>query len=458
MGLRMSLMIKPLLGLGSLSLALSACDVYEGVTPPSEFESAGLAAGQEQPPEAAAPSSDAEGAVTYKLAAKATTPIKLSASSSGKAGGVYLEFAVNSLPQDLTVTIEPATALPYKQLRTEVGAPGEISALGAAVFVGATPAVETLEPFAIFFPLDAESAAAGARGEINVSILALANDLDTKSARITLLSPNDYFYDKETGTISIRTTRFGVYALVKVAKKLTERLERPSTRSPEKFSFSNAVPELKLKGLPGSEQKKSESDSEDDDRSFAAPTSNKVALDVNVDGDGISEYRYVLGHDQAHCDGLTLGAWTAKKQAITDKLGENGIKVLCVQGRTAKGRESPLVPWAWKKNTTAVSLKPDSTTGYDFSSTATKTVTLTVEGKGSVYDIAISDMPDYYGFAGGSFPGTSGTCKAASEDKSCTVVLEFKGTGTGKFMGIARLSYFDGADTQQTFINLTATK
>lgn len=456
-----------------MPLALVACDIYEDVEPPSEFAAAAAADLAAPDPVAVAPKSDANGIVTYALDAEAETPLRVEGSASGAAKGVRLDIPAGALPKDVEVVIEPAVKLPLKQLRTEVGSPAEISEFGASVHVGVTPQLEATEPFTVTMPFDplAEPtlAPAGSGTCPCPSILVLGFDADSSETHVMLLAPGDFKSDEEAKTISFRTKRFGIYAIVTVGDvedSFNERLDRRTSRKPANYGISSIKPKLKLSGLPGSNVKKksavakddAEADDDDEVQTLEAPAAADVELKVKVGGDGVKEYRYALRHDMTSCTDAEYSKYQDVKTKIKERLGENGVKILCVQGRDSKKRESEVEAYVWRKTTTGVALGVDGDTPVTLSTTESTTLTLKVTGDALVYDIEVAETPDFADFVGGSFPGTDGTCKAASEDASCTLVLEFTGTAAGQYSGFFRITYYDGADQQTLLVKVAATK
>ena len=67
-----------------------------------------------------------------------------------------------------------------------------------------------------------------------------------------------------------------------------------------------------------------------------------------------------------------------------------------------------------------------------------------------------------YAFAGGAYPGTSGTVTGTCSDslavdETCTVILEFSPTAAGTFTATLGLSYFNGITTVSGDLDLSGT-
>lgn len=100
---------------------------------------------------------------------------------------------------------------------------------------------------------------------------------------------------------------------------------------------------------------------------------------------------------------------------------------------------------------------------YDFGlvavgGTASKTFTLTNNGTYAASSVVMGGLAAPYGFLGGTYPGTGGTCAASiAGGVSCTVVLAFSPTSTGSFADSLEVSYYNGREVTQATRALTAT-
>lgn len=90
--------------------------------------------------------------------------------------------------------------------------------------------------------------------------------------------------------------------------------------------------------------------------------------------------------------------------------------------------------------------------------TASKTFTLTNNGTYAASSVVMGGLAAPYGFLGGTYPGTGGTCAASiAGGASCTVVLAFSPTSTGSFADSLEVSYYNGREVTQATRALTAT-
>lgn len=92
---------------------------------------------------------------------------------------------------------------------------------------------------------------------------------------------------------------------------------------------------------------------------------------------------------------------------------------------------------------------------YDYGIVATGSVntkSFTVTNSGSVAATGMSDalgLAAPFSFAGGSYPGTAGTCGATlAAGGNCTIIVEYSPVGLGVLSDNIDLSYYDGASLQ----------
>src|SRR6185503_17274357 len=86
--------------------------------------------------------------------------------------------------------------------------------------------------------------------------------------------------------------------------------------------------------------------------------------------------------------------------------------------------------------------------GVGLGSSADRSFTVWNVGGGEASAISFS-LATPFAFAGGSFPGTGGSCGATlASNGTCTVVVRFTPTGATSFTGSLAASYNDGAATQ----------
>jgi len=110
---------------------------------------------------------------------------------------------------------------------------------------------------------------------------------------------------------------------------------------------------------------------------------------------------------------------------------------------------------------TAISIAPatllvSESPQYDFgavfkSSVASKTFTVTNTGDVDATSVAEGSptLVAPFAYAGGTFPGTGGTCDVTVEaDDSCTLVVEFSPTSVGDFTDTIRMTYDNGLGAQ----------
>jgi hypothetical protein len=77
-----------------------------------------------------------------------------------------------------------------------------------------------------------------------------------------------------------------------------------------------------------------------------------------------------------------------------------------------------------------------------------------VSGELPVTGIGFSSTVQPFGYAGGSYPGTGGTCGSSLSSGSCTVVLRFSPTQTGTFTSSRTLNYHDGYSLRSSAFSL----
>ena len=96
------------------------------------------------------------------------------------------------------------------------------------------------------------------------------------------------------------------------------------------------------------------------------------------------------------------------------------------------------------------------TSPYDYgavvqSGTSDHTFTITNTGNLAASSIGITGLSGAFGYKGGSYPGSGGSCGTTlNASISCTVVITFAPSATGSFSSSMVVGYFDGAQTQST--------
>lgn len=89
-----------------------------------------------------------------------------------------------------------------------------------------------------------------------------------------------------------------------------------------------------------------------------------------------------------------------------------------------------------------------------------KTLTFTVQniGSGGASGLGVIGLSAPFGFEGGNFPGTGGTCSTTlAASASCTVVLRFAPTAPGPQSKDVKLSYNSGTGLQNVALSLSGT-
>lgn len=110
-----------------------------------------------------------------------------------------------------------------------------------------------------------------------------------------------------------------------------------------------------------------------------------------------------------------------------------------------------LIAWGFSQAVLTVS----DSSGHDFGSVATsavhsKTFTIThSSGDVSATSLNVLNLSSPFGFKGGTFPGTGGTCGTtlSKETGSCTVVLALNSATSGSWNNTAIFSYYNGSST-----------
>ena len=112
---------------------------------------------------------------------------------------------------------------------------------------------------------------------------------------------------------------------------------------------------------------------------------------------------------------------------------------------------------------TPASLSVSDATTYDFGtvangSTTEKTFTVSNSGQFSASSLSGSGLSSPFGFKGGSYPGTGGTCGTTlSASATCTVVVVYSPLSTGVQNGTMDINYYDGAALKTASRAMTGT-
>lgn len=93
-------------------------------------------------------------------------------------------------------------------------------------------------------------------------------------------------------------------------------------------------------------------------------------------------------------------------------------------------------------------------------STETIIITITNNGDTAAGSMGESDgagkIEPPFDFAGGSYPGTNGTCTITlGSGQSCTVEFEFSPTSTGNFLNDPGITYYDSSDIDPVDLVIT---
>jgi hypothetical protein len=248
--------------------------------------------------------------------------------------------------------------------------------------------------------------------------------------------------------VSFKSSSFGVYGLVAVDPPIKEATSLASTRIPSHYGLSGLYRVTPV-GLPKAKVGAVIS-------AGAYVISEDTTIKTTVSGPGITEYKFQLRSDVTDCKGAVYSSYLAVKKAIVSKLNDNGLKTLCIVGKNADGVETDVFQHTWIKQTPKSYVSIEGKNSLDLSDGTAKTVTLTVTGA-KARDLSVAGLGNGFGFAGGKFPGTGGTCKKGGEDKSCTLVLKMTATAAGSYSATAQVSYFNGSEKKVLNLTLKAT-
>ena len=429
----------------------AACGVYHDDPIPSPV--AGVSGASTA--KALSPKSDSNGIITASLPL-ATEPLRLTASTGSASKGAEVEFSSNGFVKAIDVTMESLGDLPVKELAVEAGTESVVTSVGSGIYLGASQAIDAVVPFTVRLPLPT----APAVDPSTLSVLAVVTSQVSGDTSVMLLAPKDFKIDG--GRVVFQSTAFGLYSLVTAKPAVTVRIKKKSSRSPEKYRLSKSGPMVRLSDLPKKVTATTTATATSTDRDAARlaiaalPQSVDTTLNVNVAGKSIANYKYALLSENLDCSSATYSSLIPVATNIKDSLGTNGIKTLCVKGQTTSAKETDVETYTWKKVSATASLAADGASSFTLTNGGSATVTLKLASGSEVTNLTIGDFALGFGYLGGSFPGTGGTCRAASMSRSCTIVLTFSGA-SGKYSNVAHLSYFDGTVNQYLPLTLTAT-
>lgn len=108
-------------------------------------------------------------------------------------------------------------------------------------------------------------------------------------------------------------------------------------------------------------------------------------------------------------------------------------------------------------------LSKSETGSFDFGATTSgsvldKTITLFNAGGSTATSLAFSFDSSTFGFKGGAFPGTGGTCSTQmAAGSNCTIVIQFRPQSLGNHSGVMTMNYHDGLRTQTDLLDLKGT-
>jgi hypothetical protein len=129
------------------------------------------------------------------------------------------------------------------------------------------------------------------------------------------------------------------------------------------WTLDTSVPTAALGGIPGN-------------------PSNATSLNVSVSGADVLEYSYALV-DGSDCSGASYGGWTAVSTPITDAIGGDGAKILCVLGRDGSTTQVSPTTALWTKDSTQPALAFSTPAANAYVATASLALTGTCDEDGA---------------------------------------------------------------------------
>lgn len=432
--------------LGFYGVILVGCGVYDDIPLPVPTE--GAQAVSEEPNQnngKVAALSELGGVSKYKIGIRgATQPFyRAESTGDGKAKGALLQFNRDAFAKDFELMIEPAE-LPLAQMRAELGTSGSVQLISPMVRFGTTPLMDPGGTVTIGIPLVNGAAHPLAA---NFAILGLVSNVGEGGTNEIVWIPKDRIKFFAT-RMSFEATKFGIYGLVAVDPPITSLLSLTSKRQPVQYGLSGLY-RVSVAGLP----KPSAGVTTPPGSYVVSPD---LSIKATVSGPEIVEYKFEFRKEKTDCKDVKFGVWTAVKKAITLKLGDNGVKTLCVVGKNAAGRETDLFQFTWIKQTPKSYVTIDGKNTVEFALGESKTVTLKVTGA-KAKNIRVSGLGNGFEFLGAKFPGTGGTCKKGGEDKTCSLVFNLKAKTAGTYSTTAQITYADGSEDKSLNLKLKAT-